>query len=397
MSRSHSGPGRDHPLHIALPEHTRGYMASRLDSLHDMNQTPQTAIQSLLDEMTSSGSERGVQVAVYQNGKLIVDAWSGVADSRTGGTVDGDTLFPIFSISKGITSTIVHRLVERGLLAYDQRIAEVWPEFAANGKEGITLRHALNHSSGIPNVPQQVDFPEIADWNKICAAVANLTPIFPSGSRTEYHAITYGWIVGEPACRVTGRTFPQLIKEEIADLIGVDGLYIGIPESEEPRVAFLEEHAPAPPSADPLAPSPVPGWLGPLHSFMNRPDMHQASIPGSSGIMNARSIARHYAALLSGGVDGVELLPPSRIREATVKADLLDAQGTPATRGLGYQVYDAYSLPGSEAKAFGHGAYGGAIGFADPGRNIGVGITKNLMNSPNTVERVFNALVAALE
>lgn len=397
MHPSRSGPGRDQPVRITLPEHTRGDMTSQLDSLHDMNQTSQTAIQSLLDEMTSSGCERGVQVAVYQHGKLIVDAWSGVADSRTGRTVDGDTLFPIYSISKGITSTIVHRLVERGLLSYDQRIAEVWPEFAANGKEAITLRDALHHSSGIPNVPQQVDFPEIADWKKICAAVANLTPIFPPGSRTEYHAITYGWIVGEPACRVTGRTFPQLIKEEIADLIGVDGLYIGIPESEEPRVAFLEEHAPSPPPADPLAPSPVPGWLGPLHSFMNRPDMHQASIPGSSGIMNARSIARHYAALLPGGVDGVELLPPSRIREATGKADLLDAQGTPATRGLGYQVYDAYSLPGSEAKAFGHGAYGGAIGFADPGRNIGVGITKNLMNSPNTVERVFNALIAALE
>lgn len=397
MPHPRPGSGHDRPVHIALPESTRRDHISQHDSLHDMNLTPQAAIQSLLDEMTTSGAERGVQVAVYQHGKLIVDAWSGVADSRTGHAVDGDTLFPVFSISKGITSTIVHRLVERGLLSYEQRICEVWPEFAANGKEGITLRHGLNHSSGIPNVPQQVDFAEIADWNTICAAVADLTPIFPPGTRTEYHAITYGWIVGEPACRVTGRTFQQLVKEEIADLIGVDGLYIGIREAEEPRVAFLEEHAPAPPPADPLAPSPVPGWLGPLHSFMNRSDMHQAAIPGSSGIMNARSIARHYAALLPGGVNGVELLPPERIREATVKADLLDGQGNPATRGLGYQVYDAYSLPGHEAKAFGHGAYGGAIGFADPGRGLGVGITKNLMNSGNTVERVFNALVAALE
>jgi CubicO group peptidase (beta-lactamase class C family) len=347
--------------------------------------------------MTASGAERGVQAAVYQDGRLIVDAWSGVADSRTGRSVDGDTLFPIFSISKGITATIVHQIAERGLLDYDRPIAEVWPEFAACGKESITLRQGLNHSSGIPNVPQRVEFEEIADWDKISAAVANLIPVFTPGSRTEYHAITYGWIVGEPACRVDGRTFPQLIKDEIATPLGIDGLYIGIPDEVASRVAFLEEHEPSPPSADPLAPSPVPGWLGPLHSFMNRPDMQRACIPGSSGIMNARSIARHYAALLPGGVDGVELLPPARVRVATEPQGLRDGEGNPSSRALGYQIYEAYSDPGSETKAFGHGAYGGAIGFADPGRRLGLGITKNLLNSGNTVERIFNALVPVLD
>lgn len=362
-----------------------------------MKTSPQNVVQSLLDEMTSSGAERGVQAAVYQRGELIVDACSGIADSRTGRAVDGMTLFPVFSISKGITTTIVHQLVERGQLSYDQRIAEVWPEFAAQGKEAITLRHALNHSAGIPNVPHRVEFAEIADWEKICAAVANLTPVFPAGRRAEYHAITFGWIVGETVCRVDGRSFPEILEDEIADPLGLEGLFIGIPDEVASRVAFLEEHAPAPPPADPLAPSPVPGWLGPLHSFMNRPDMQRACIPASSGIMNARSIARHYAALLPGGVGGVELLPPSRVQAATQPQGLRSADGRPSNWALGYNLYEGYSLPGSGLTAFGHGAYGGAIGFADPGRGIAVGITKNLMNSGNTVERIFNALVAVLD
>jgi CubicO group peptidase (beta-lactamase class C family) len=362
-----------------------------------MKGSPQDVVQSVLDEMITSGAERGVQAAVYQDGKLIVDAWAGVADSRTGRAVDGETLFPVFSISKGITATMVHQLVERGLLDYNRPIAEIWPEFAANGKEGITLRQALNHSAGIPNVPQRVEFAEIADWKKICAGVANLTPVFPPGSRAEYHAITYGWIAGETVCRADGRNFRQILADEISGPLGLDGLFIGIPDEVAPRVAFLEEYAPAPPAADPLAPSPVPGWLGPLHAFMNRPDMQRACIPASSGIMNARSIARHYAALLPGGVDGVELLPPSRIREATQPQGLLRGDGSPSTWALGYNLYEGYSLPGSGVTAFGHGAYGGAIGFADPGHGIAVGITKNLMNSGNTVDRVFTALIALLD
>lgn len=354
-------------------------------------------IQDLLDEMTASGADRGVQVAVYHHGALIVDAWSGVADHRTGRAVDGDTLFPIFSVSKGIAATVVHQIVERGLVSYDRPIAEVWPEFAAHGKAAITLRQALNHSAGLPHVPQRVDFTDLADWNQICVAVANLVPVFPPGSRTEYHAITFGWIVGEVACRVDGRIFPQLLKDGIADPLGLDGLYIGIPEGVESRVAFLEDANPSAPPADPLSPSSVPGWIGPLHEFMNRPDMHRACIPASSGIMTARAIARHYAALLPGGVDGVELLPAGRVREATEASGLMDLDGSPSARALGYQLYDQYSAPGHAEKAFGHGGFGGALGFADPARGLAVGITKNRLNSGNTADRVFQTLLAALD
>lgn len=360
-----------------------------------MSVSVQKTIQDLLDAMVAEGSERGVQVCVYQDGRLIVDAWSGVADFQSGRQVDGDTLFPIFSVTKGMAATIVHRVVERGLLSYDTPIAQAWPEFAQNGKDAITLSQGLNHSAGIPHMPQEIGFSDVADWNRICSAVAGLAPIFPPGSRTEYHAITFGWIVGEPACRVTGKSFPQLLEEEIAAPLELDGMYVGIPDKVAGRVAVLEEYNLPVPPEDPYQPSSVPGWLGPLHEFMNRPDMQRACIPGSSGIMNARSIARHYAALLPGGVDGIELLPPARVRGACDFKNPLDSQGEPPVWPLGYQLHDRYSVSGE--KAFGHGGYGGSMGFADPGRKLAVGIAKNLLNTGNTADRIFDALAAALE
>jgi CubicO group peptidase (beta-lactamase class C family) len=356
----------------------------------------QTPIQNLLDEMTANGDELGIQAVVYHRGELIVDAWSGIADRRTGRQVDGDTLFPVFSVSKGMVATIVHQLAEEGILSYDRPIADVWPEFAANGKEGVTLRQALNHSSGIPHMPQGIGFSELSDWDSMCAAVAALAPVFPPGSRDEYHAITYGWIAGETACRASGKSFPQLLRERIAIPLGLDGLYIGIPEGADLRIAVLEDANPPNPPADLFAPSAIPGWLGPLHEFMNRPEMHRACIPATSGVMNARSIAKHYAALLPGGIAGVRLLPQSRIREATASQGLNDLEGNPAQRGLGYMRYEQYSAAGSGVIAFGNGGFGGAAGFADPARGIAIGITKNRLNSGDTAGRVFQALLAGL-
>jgi len=357
----------------------------------------QSRIQHLLDEFTQSGIERGIQVTAYQNGRVVADACSGVASVETGQPVNAATLFPVFSVTKGIAATMVHRLVERGLLADEQPIAEIWPEFAANGKARITLRQGLNHSCGVPHMPPAIDFADLADWSRICSAVAQLTPIWPPGSRAEYHAITYGWIVGEPACRAAGRSFEQLLEDEIRVPLGIDDLYVGIPDEVESRVAWLEEANPAPPPADPSQPSSVPGWLGPLHAFMNRPDMRRACLPASSGIMSARAIARHYAALLPGRVDGIELLSPDRVRAARTPQGLSAPDGEPAIwPALGYQLQEAYSVPGSPDKAFGHGGYGGSMGLADPERGIAFGLTKNRLHAEGTALRVYQELLAAL-
>lgn len=358
-----------------------------------LNDDTPKRIQDLLDKLTAEGAERGVQMTVYRDGELFVDAWAGVADHRSGELVNGDTLFPVFSVTKGVTATIVHQAVEKGLLSYDMPIAEVWPEFAAHGKGHITLRQGLNHSAGIPHVPHRVDFEDFGNWDKMCAAVADLAPVFPAGSRVEYHAITYGWIVAEPVCRVTGKTFPQLLKEQIAEPIGEPGMYAGdLPEEALSRVAHLEEYELDPPPADPLAPSSVPGWIGPLHAFMNRRDMRQACLPASTGIMSARAIAKHYAALLPGGVDGVELLSQDRIRLALEPQGLLKESGEEGTWRLGYHGYKDQAPPGSERVAFGHAGYGGSLGFADPNRRIAVGITRNLLDGDESVKLLLQEI-----
>src|SRR5476651_2005235 len=144
-----------------------------------MQKNLQDTIQTLLNTLVAEGRERGAQVAAYIDGERVIDAWAGVADVRTGSPVDGDTLFPVFSTTKGIFSTVIHILAERGKLDYDTPIATYWPEFAANGKEGITMRHALSHTAGIPYMPPDITLEQTCDWNYMCAAVAQLKPSSP--------------------------------------------------------------------------------------------------------------------------------------------------------------------------------------------------------------------------
>lgn len=352
----------------------------------------QDKIQSLLDRLTGEGTQRGLQVAVYLEGEQVVDAWSGVMDPRGTLPVQGDTLFPVFSVSKGMAATLAHQAVERGLLSYDLPIAEVWPEFAAHGKEKITLRHALNHTAGLPNMPSGVGYAELGNWDAMCSAVAAMSPVTPPGVWGAYHAITFGWIVGETVRRVDGRSFQQHLHEAIALPLGIaDDMFIGIPDEVEPRVALLEEYD-LPPLPDPVKPSPVPGWVGPLYAFMNRVDVRRACLPASSGIMTARAVARHYAALLPGGIDGVELLSPARVREATAPQDTKSPTGEPFPWALGYAAFPAFAAPNSGAIPFGHGGYGGSMGFADPGRKMAVAINRNWFNKQNVVELVLQEL-----
>ena len=342
----------------------------------------QRRVQAVLDQLTASGEERGLQVAAYLDGELVVDAWSGVADPATGRTVDGDILFTVFSIGKGIAATAVHMLVERGALDYDAPVCRVWPEFAANGKEAVTLRQVLCHQAGIPQVPDGATITDLRDWDSICAAIAALAPLWEPGTRTGYHATTWGFLVGEIVRRADGRPFDRFVREEICAPLGVDSLFYGIPDEAEPRVATLED-GPRPPEQ----PSPAPDTLGArvmgpvprTAAVWNRADVRRACIPAAGGIMNARAIARHYAALVDDGVDGVRLLPPERVAAAaTLQTDARDkVHGVPVPKALGYFLGGPLSPMGNRRSAFGHGGTGGSTGFADPEHRFAFALTKN--------------------
>jgi CubicO group peptidase (beta-lactamase class C family) len=358
----------------------------------------QARIQELLNTLVEEGRERGLQLAVYREGRLVIDCWAGWADPDKSIPVTGDTLFPVFSTSKGVTATIIHRLVEQGTLAYDTPISHYWPEFAARGKGAITLRQALNHSSGIPQMPGGMTIAEMCDWDTICAAVADLEPLWEPGTRQEYHAMTYGWILGETARRADGRPFETLLEEEIRRPLGTPDIYMGIPDEVEPRVALLEEHD-RPPSVDlppDARPQSVPNWVGPLSVYMNRPDARRAAGPGSNGIMTARAIAKHYAALLPGGVEGIELLPESRVKEAATLSPAANPYpDAPAlSKGLGYSVVlDEHG----KLYRFGHAGYGGAEGFAIPAYKVAVGFAKNLFSQNGATSLILEELQKALK
>ncbi len=118
----------------------------------------QSRIQNLLERLVQAGTQRGLQAAVYLDGELVVNAWAGIADQGAGKAVEETTLFPVFSVTKGMEATLAHQMVEEGRVTYDLHLAEVWPEFAAHGKEAITLRHALNHTAGLPYLPRETGF-----------------------------------------------------------------------------------------------------------------------------------------------------------------------------------------------------------------------------------------------
>ena len=343
-----------------------------------MSNLLQDTVQNFLNTMVAEGKERGVQAAIYIDGKLVVDAWAGVTDFRTGTPVEGDSLFPVFSTTKGIFSTVMHILAERGQLDYDAPIATYWPEFAVNGKETITSRQALAHTSGIPFMPPGTTAEQTADWDFMCRQVAQLTPISAPGAKQQYHPVTFGWIVGETARRITGRTVPQLLEEEICRPLGITRMFCGIPAELEPQTAFLEQ-VPNPPVTPPSPPNDVSPSMMPLHEWINRSDVRRAPNPGCSGIMSARAIAKHYAALLPGGVEGVELLPQSRIKMATeeqIPSGGYENNST-ARKAIGYQLGSDINEVRRNPAGFGHFGHGGSMGFADPAYRIAAGITRN--------------------
>ena len=201
----------------------------------------QRRVQAVIEEFIERGVERGLQVAAYLDGELIVDAWAGVADGNNGRPVDGETLFTVFSCTKGVAATLVHILADRGKIDYDTPVAQYWPAFGGHGKEQITVRHVLSHMSGIPHLPDGLKAADLCDWDGVCQAIAALSPLWEPGTRPAYSSFAWGWIVGEIVRCVDGRPIAQVVQEEICRPLGIDSLFFGIPNEAEPRVALLED------------------------------------------------------------------------------------------------------------------------------------------------------------
>jgi CubicO group peptidase (beta-lactamase class C family) len=373
----------------------------------------------------------GGAVCVYHHGECVADLWGGVRDELATPWTR-DTMAPSFSTTKGVASTLVHIMVDRGLLDYDDRVAAHWPEFAQAGKERITVRQVLSHQSGLYHIRQMIDHADrMRDWRHMIRAIEQARPIHPPGTRTGYHGLTYGFLVGEILQRVTGKSFSRLVREELAQPLDLDGMYIGAPREELARAAQLmwAERILFGPQLmalegtvrgdlvlrgadlvrwllalvgvefdlrsviDALAPRGINAFdFGSEETLL-------AAIPAANGLFTARSLAKLYAALAGGGeIDGVRLLSARTLARAT------RPQGGAQSRvvipwdmrwRLGY--HGVATTRGVPRRAFGHFGFGGSGAWADPKRNLAVALIVNAgMGTPFGDLRILRIGGAAL-
>ncbi|MGP4002591.1 serine hydrolase domain-containing protein [Streptomyces sp. 8N706] len=358
--------------------------------------------------------ERGAAVAVHTRRRKVVDLWAGTADAEGSAPWTQDTAQVVRSATKGVAAAVPLMLHQRGLLDLDAPVGTYWPEFKANGKERVLVRHLLTHRAGLPVLDTPLTPSEATDGVSGPRAVAAQAPAWEPGCAHGYHAQTYSWLIGELVRRVTGRTIGRWVAEEIAGPLGLD-LWIGLPASAAGRTGRIADvETPTPPAAQGLRVRPKrsvsdayrdPATLtrrafsaiDPLPDE-NDPAYHTAELPASGGIATARALARFYAALIGALPDGGRpLFAPATLTLArTEESAGPDRVLVVNTRfGLGYMLHGPASpllSPGS----FGHPGRGGSLGFADPESGTAFGYVTNGMQQNVTADPRAQALVRAV-
>ena len=373
-----------------------------------------------------SGHEVGAAVAVYRDGVKVVDLWGGFRNGITKAPWQEDTLVNMFSTTKGVASLAIAVAVARGLISYDAKVADYWPEFAQASKGSITVRQLLSHQAGLPAIDAALTLRDLADPAKMSAVLAAQAPAWTPGTRHGYHAVTLGWYESELIRHADplGRSLGQFFAEEVAKPLGLE-FYIGLPASvDRDRVAHLHAYSRAelllhlktmPPRfvAAMLNPRGLtartlanPKGIGDLDAF-NREEVRAVEIPAANGIGTARSVAKAYGCVATGGSD------------LGLTASTLDALAKPAippTQGLRdkvLRVETTFSLGyikpfpkfrfGSSDNAFGTPGAGGSFGFSDPDTGIGFAYAMNragfhLYNDPRELalrQVLFRDIVGA--
>ncbi|MCP4228393.1 MAG: beta-lactamase family protein, partial [Actinomycetia bacterium] len=214
----------------------------------DVHGTVEPGFEKVRDAFASNFDELGevgAGFALHIHGELVVDIWAGVADKASGTLWSDDTLQLVFSTTKGIAAICVGMLADRGVIDLDTPMAEYWPEFGAAGKEALTVRQVMSHQCGLPAVDAKLSRADVLAVTPIVEALAAQAPLWEPLSAHGYHALTYGWLVGELIARADGRRINQFLQEEVAGPLGLEA-WIGLPESEEHRAsALLESPLPA--------------------------------------------------------------------------------------------------------------------------------------------------------
>ncbi|MGI8795200.1 MAG: serine hydrolase domain-containing protein [Acidimicrobiia bacterium] len=357
-----------------------------------------------LEALVGALGRGGAAVCVYHRGRPVVDVWTGAADATP--LADGgnpwreDSLAVSYSTTKGVVATALHVCVDRGLLDYDDRVAEHWTGFGRNGKEDITVRQVLCHEAGLFDVASFLTGPDmVLDWEAMVAGIEAMAPAFEPGTANGYHAVTFGFLVGELVRRVSGVGLTEFIQREIAEPLGLDGCHVGLPRDQHHRLVqiltpsgldgrtLLDDPGRMVQLAEQLGltvhPDLIVAALPPtLLEARSTPEWVEAPMPSGNGCFTARSLARMYAALANGGeLDGVRLLSEKTVTRATEvqndRPDLVIA--FPMMWRLGY--HGVITTAGAPEQAFGHYGFGGSGAWGDPERELSMALTLNGLGS----------------
>lgn len=348
----------------------------------------------------------GGAACVYHRGEKVVDIWGGTSDSR-GTPWRGDTLSLSFSTTKGVASTLLHVHADRGLIDYDAPVARYWPEFAQGGKGEITVRQVLCHEAGLYAIWDMVEHgSEMLDWDHVTARIAAAEPRHAPGTAHGYHALTYGWLVGEIVRRVAdNKPFRELLESELARPLGLEGLYCGVPPDQQHRCATLMATGMDGPvdqrrrntqrileraerwrawlsrlgfhydPSESIAALMAPG-IEDLD--FNSEEFRAASIPAANGMFTARSLARLYACLAQGGeLDGVRLVSPETLRRAAEPQNRGAGRVIPISMRWRLGYHRVFTTGARVPGGFGHFGFGGSGAWADPQRQLAVALTVN--------------------
>jgi CubicO group peptidase (beta-lactamase class C family) len=356
----------------------------------------------------STHGDVGAAFCLYVKGRKVVDIWGGEADLKTGRKWDDDTLTLVYSTSKGVSAICAHLLAQRGQLDLDAPVIDYWPEFGQAGKSQTPVRWFLCHRAGVPVIDRHLTPDEALAWDPAVEALAEQAPIWEPGTKHGYHALTYGWLVGEVVRRATGRTLGQVLSEDVSRPLGLD-LWIGLPEAEEKRVSrLIPVEPPGPEQLRALPPERLEmlramgnptsvtqralNVTDPPFNFNSRA-VHAGELPAANAIGTARALAKLYAATI-GEVDGIRLLDPATVEAATQEqANGPDQVILQDTRfGSGFFLPSPFS-PLMGPRSFGHAGAGGSLAFADQDRGVGFAyvmnrMQQNLSGDPRTADLI---------
>ncbi|HEY1414561.1 MAG TPA: serine hydrolase domain-containing protein [Caulobacteraceae bacterium] len=319
------------------------------------------------------GLELGARFALAIEGEIVLDLMAGFADRATTRPFADDTLTPVYSTTKAIAALMVASLVDEGEVDYEAPIVGLWPEFADAGKDRVTIAEALSHQAGLPGFAEPMNARDWFDAGLIGARLAAMSPMWPPGTASGYHPVTFGYLAGEIFRRATGRGLGDAFRDDIGRPFGLDA-WVGLPDSEHPRCAETRKPSVLPdlgPLTEPRRVAFRTAWAAPAGVSLD--DWRRASIPSVTGHATAVALARMMSILACDGrLDGRQVLSPGTV--AAVSTERIRGPDLvlpfDLSWGAGFLRNEGLFIYGPGEASYGHSGWGGSCAFADPERRL---------------------------